>query len=74
MLQLCVMPEHIFWSSGAGFGLCAKLRRQQSSVCTDAIELRRLRINFLPDTWPAWHFLKCLFLASRKSDIRGLNL
>jgi hypothetical protein len=62
MLQVCVMPEHIFWSSGAGFGLCAKLRRQQSSVCTDAIELRRLRINFLPDT-ARLAFLKCLFLA-----------
>ena len=36
--------------------------RQESFVCVDAVELRRLRINLLPDT-ARLAFLKSLFLA-----------
>lgn len=56
---MCVMPE-----LGRRIWVVRRINgwRQESFVCVDAVEVRRLRINLLPDT-ARLAFIKSLFLA-----------
>src|ERR1700730_4520600 len=54
---------------------CAQINRgrQESFVCVDTVELRRLRINLLPEP-SAWHSLSLCSLHDANFHKQGLNL